>query len=67
VFDQMMEHIYAKDTMMFCSDYPHWDFDSPQLALPRLDDELADRVFYQNAAELYGFPSIGSAREEESE
>lgn len=67
VFDQMMEHIDAKQTMMFCSDYPHWDFDSPQLALPRLEEELADRVFYQNAAELYGFSSIESVRGEESE
>ncbi|CAG7622321.1 hypothetical protein PAESOLCIP111_02414 [Paenibacillus solanacearum] len=65
VFDQMMEGICAKETMMFCSDYPHWDFDSPQHALPRLENELADRVFYQNAAELYGLPSIDSVREEE--
>ena len=65
VFDHMMEGICAKETMMFCSDYPHWDFDSPQQALPRLENELADRVFYQNAAELYGLPSIDSVREEE--
>jgi predicted TIM-barrel fold metal-dependent hydrolase len=56
VFDQMMEGIFARDTMMFCTDYPHWDFDSPLQALPKLDDELWDRVFYKNAAELYNLP-----------
>jgi predicted TIM-barrel fold metal-dependent hydrolase len=57
VFDQMMDSLHAKETMMYCSDYPHWDFDSPLQALPRLDDELWDRIYYRNAAELYNLPS----------
>jgi predicted TIM-barrel fold metal-dependent hydrolase len=62
-FDNMMDSIFAKETMMFCSDYPHWDFDSPLKALPKLDDELWDRVFYYNAAEIYGFPARKAERE----
>ncbi|MGG1555184.1 amidohydrolase family protein [Paenibacillus ferrarius] len=56
MFDLLMEDLNAKETMMFCSDYPHWDFDSPQQALPKLDEEVWDRIFYQNAADLYKLP-----------
>ncbi len=65
IFDNMMESIYANETLMFCSDYPHWDFDSPLLALPKLDNELWDRIFYQNAANLYHLPPRKSEVREE--
>jgi len=45
----------ADRTLMFASDYPHWDFDSPVDAFPRLPDELRRRIFRDTAAELYGF------------
>jgi predicted TIM-barrel fold metal-dependent hydrolase len=56
-FDKMLDYMYAKETLMFCSDYPHWDFDSPLHSFPKLDDELWDRIFYRNAAELYNLPA----------
>jgi uncharacterized protein len=43
----------AAKTLMFASDYPHWDFDSPVDAFPKLDVELYRRIFHDNAAELY--------------
>jgi predicted TIM-barrel fold metal-dependent hydrolase len=39
---------------MFSSDYPHWDFDSPTHAFPRLPDRLHDRIFSANARAFYG-------------
>jgi predicted TIM-barrel fold metal-dependent hydrolase len=56
MFLPMLEAIYAKECLMFASDYPHWDFDSPLLAFPKMPDDLWERIFYQNAAELYGLP-----------
>jgi predicted TIM-barrel fold metal-dependent hydrolase len=44
------------DRILFASDYPHWDFDDPFLALPpSLDAERRDRIFSGNARALYRF------------
>jgi predicted TIM-barrel fold metal-dependent hydrolase len=56
IFDQSMKSMFAEETLMYCSDYPHWDFDSPLQALPKMDDALWDRVLYYNAAEYYNLP-----------
>ncbi len=42
------------DRIMFSSDYPHWDFDDPLVALPpSLDAERRAMVFSENARALY--------------
>jgi predicted TIM-barrel fold metal-dependent hydrolase len=51
---QIFEMMDAAHTLMFSSDYPHWDFDSPQQAFPRLPADLKRRIFAENARELYG-------------
>jgi predicted TIM-barrel fold metal-dependent hydrolase len=51
---QIFAMIDAEHTLMFSSDYPHWDFDSPQQALPRLPAAMKQRIFAENARELYG-------------
>ena len=43
------------EMLMFASDYPHWDFDSPDKALPRqLPDPVRQRILWQNASAFYG-------------
>lgn len=48
----MME---ARDRILFSSDYPHWDFDSPSRAIPRVwPDDVRRKIFSGNALALYG-------------
>jgi predicted TIM-barrel fold metal-dependent hydrolase len=55
------EHIHAlceilegHRTLLFSSDYPHWDFDDPRRALKDLPKEIRQRVFVDNALETFG-------------
>jgi predicted TIM-barrel fold metal-dependent hydrolase len=43
------------DRILFSTDYPHWDFDDPQVAIKtRLNDAQRRMIFHDNAAQLYG-------------
>ena len=44
------------DRILFASDYPHWDFDDPFLALPpKLSADQRAMIYSGNAQALYGF------------
>lgn len=52
---QMFEMVGNDEFLMFSSDYPHWDFDSPERSLPSgFSTELRNKIFYDNAATFYG-------------
>jgi predicted TIM-barrel fold metal-dependent hydrolase len=46
--------IHAERTLLFSSDYPHWDFDDPLTALNTLPPEMRRRIVAENAIETYG-------------
>jgi uncharacterized protein len=50
----MLDMVCAERTLLFSSDYPHWDFDNPLRALNALPAALRDRVRAESALELYG-------------
>lgn len=53
---QLLEQLDMNDRLMFATDYPHWDFDSPAEAIPlSLDGELRRRILADNARALYRF------------
>ena len=48
-YGDMWSHI------LFASDYPHWDSDNPDMALPPLLSKATlEGIYYGNAATLYG-------------
>jgi predicted TIM-barrel fold metal-dependent hydrolase len=51
--DYLFEMIEAHRTLMFSTDYPHWDFDNPNRALSVLSDDLRQRVLVDTAIEFY--------------
>ncbi|MCY3778668.1 MAG: amidohydrolase family protein, partial [Chloroflexi bacterium] len=52
-FRQVLEMFDAEKMLMFSSDYPHWDGDTPDFALRQLPSEMRDAVMYRNALEVF--------------
>ncbi|MGW8482633.1 amidohydrolase family protein [Microbacterium sp. NPDC055903] len=55
--EQILDMIDAGRTLMFSSDYPHWDFDNRDLILTSLNPAMRDRIMGQTAMEVYGLRS----------
>jgi predicted TIM-barrel fold metal-dependent hydrolase len=56
-FMQALEHGGLANRLVFATDYPHWDFDSPTQALPpSIPKNLRTRILATTACELYGLP-----------
>jgi len=55
-FEQLLEQMDMNDKLMFATDYPHWDFDAPDRALPGfLAPDLRKKILSDNARNLYAF------------
>jgi len=49
-----LQRLQMDDRLLFATDYPHWDFDSPDQSLPPgLAPGLKERIFWRNALDLY--------------
>lgn len=49
-----IEHIGSDDVILLSTDYPHWDFDDPTLAIKiRLTEAEKRRLFTKNACAVY--------------
>lgn len=55
--EQLVEHMESDEMLMFATDYPHWDYDNPELALARLPPHLKRKIFIDNARKFYGLPA----------
>ena len=52
--EAMIDIVHGEQTLVFSSDYPHWDFDNPLRALAEIPEAIRERVRSTNAVELYG-------------
>ncbi len=60
----IMEMLGREDFLMFATDYPHWDFDAPDRALPGVvTAELRAKIMATNALEFYDFARVWTAVE----
>ncbi len=51
---RMFEMIGSEDFLVFSTDYPHWDFDSPTRVFPSsFPKSLQRRILYDNARKFY--------------
>lgn len=55
---RIFDDLRADKSVMFASDWPHWDFDDPEAALRPLSPAMRERVLGANAAELYGLSAV---------
>jgi predicted TIM-barrel fold metal-dependent hydrolase len=53
-FQVILEMAHAERTLMFSSDYPHYDNDNPFTAMAALPVEVRDRVRSENALDTFG-------------
>jgi hypothetical protein len=53
----MFEDSGFAERLMFSSDYPHWDYDSPYESVPEsFPEDRRRRILGENASKLYGIP-----------
>lgn len=58
-FQQLLEQMNGSERLMFATDYPHWDFDSPVRALPSdLPRETRRKIMAENARAFYGLERL---------
>ena len=55
---QILEMFDAGKMLMFSSDFPHWDGDTPEFTGRHLPASLRERVMTETARELYGLPEV---------
>jgi predicted TIM-barrel fold metal-dependent hydrolase len=49
----LLSLVDAQDVLMFSSDYPHWDFDSPDFALSSMPAEWREKIFWTTAHDVF--------------
>ena len=54
--ERVLGMLGMNDRILFASDYPHWDFDSPQAAPRHFPADDREAIMGANACRLYGLP-----------
>jgi predicted TIM-barrel fold metal-dependent hydrolase len=59
LLEATFEAIHAEDQVLWCSDWPHWDFNAPSVIwdLPFLDERAKRKILGENAAKIFNLPN----------
>ena len=65
LIEATFEAINAETQLLWCSDWPHWDFDAPSVIwdLPFLDERQKRNILGENAARLFNLKNPHAVRE----
>lgn len=55
---QIFDMIDAEHTLMYASDYPHFDFDEPVVLPKGISDDTRQRILHDNACEFFNLPPL---------
>ncbi len=47
-----LDAMHAEKTLIYCFDWPRWDWDDPATTFPKLPEKPHKRVFVENAREM---------------
>jgi predicted TIM-barrel fold metal-dependent hydrolase len=56
-----IEFLRPWDTLLYASDFPHWDFDEPEQTLRQLPAQWRDNVRWRNAQAFFRLPAAVAA------
>ncbi len=56
-----IEFLRPWETLMYASDFPHWDFDEPEQTLRQLPADWRDSVRWRNSQEFFRLPALAPA------
>jgi predicted TIM-barrel fold metal-dependent hydrolase len=52
--DDAISMVHGDRTLLYSSDYPHWDSEEPLVAFKHVDDARRRRIYRENALEFFG-------------
>jgi predicted TIM-barrel fold metal-dependent hydrolase len=56
--EQILSMFDAKSMLMFSTDFPHWDGDTPDFAARKLPNDIRPQVMSDNARKLYRLSEV---------
>lgn len=57
---QIVRWMEGERTLMFATDYPHWDWDDPEMTLVGFPEDVRRRIFADNAIETFNLTLPGA-------
>lgn len=62
----LVKWMAGERTLMFATDYPHWDWDDPEQCFVGFPDDMRRRIFAENAIETFNF-TMPAARDSQAD